>query len=161
MRHLGLQLAWMMSACIGLVSIGCAPPSTNKPPIAADDLEHVDDHSGEADHKHPETYAEAVSMVSASRDQIRDAFAKGDTAAADTVVHEIGHTLEDVTGLAKKAALSEEDQVAVGLAVEKLLDAYGVIDEKLHGKQEVKYEESAAEIDSALQTLESFVNKAK
>lgn len=167
MRRLGLETLCSLVACIGIATaslsmVGCAPSApeataTNKPPVAADDLEHVHDEN----HVHAETYPEAITQLEAMRDTIRDAFAKGEAQAADETVHEIGHALEDVTALAKKASLSEEDQVAVGTAVEALLDAFGKIDEKLHGGDGVDYDQVATDIDAAFETLKKYVSAAK
>lgn len=169
MRSFGMLVGLAAGACLGLVLVGCAPKSTDtdtatvtpsdSAAVTTDDLVHVED--GGEGHKHAATYAEAVTMLTGLRDQIRDAFAKGDALAADPAVHEIGHALEDVSELAKGASLSEEDQVAVGVAVEKLLDAYGAIDEKIHSSEEVKYDEVAGEIDSAMETLTKYAGEAK
>ena len=170
-RKLSFRLALSTIACAGLVTFGCTPPaaveptssntssntSTNKPPMAADELEHA--HEG--DHVHAETYPEAVAMVDGLREKIRDAFAKGEGMSADEAVHEIGHVLEDMAMLAKKASLSEADQVSVGTAVESLLDAFEKIDEKLHGGDGVDYDAVAAEIDAALVTLKKFTGETK
>lgn len=173
MRNFGIHSGLIAAVGMGLISVGCSPRPTDAPPVTTDttpatadtspvttdDLVHVED--GGADHKHAETYVEAVAMLTEYRDQIRDSFAKGDALAADPAVHEIGHTLEDVTALANSSSLSEEDQVAVGVAVEKLLDAYGAIDEKIHSNEEVKYDEVAGEIDSAMETLTKYADQLK
>lgn len=167
MRRLGLEKMRAAVACLGLltgslVMVGCGSSTTetpvvNKPPMAADELEHVHDE----EHAHASTYPEAVTMLEGMRDKIRDAFAKGDGQSADETVHEIGHALEDVTELAKKASLSEEDQVAVGTAVESLLDAFDKIDSKLHGGDGVDYDQVAADIDAAFETLKKYVAPPK
>ncbi len=163
MRKLSLRLLLASTACLGLVTLGCTPPAavetptTIKPPMAADDLEHAH----EAGHVHAETYAEGVAQVVALRNEIRDAFAKGEGASADNAVHEVGHALEDMTALAEKASLSKDDQVAVATAVESLLDAFEKVDEKLHGGDGVDYDKVATEIDAAFETLQKFTGESK
>ena len=163
MRKQSFRLVLSAIACAGLVTLGCTPPAavesttTNKPPMAADELEHAHD----GDHVHAATYPEAVAMVDGLREKIRDAFAKGEGMSADSSVHEIGHVLEDMTMLAKKASLSDADQVEVGTAVESLLDAFGKIDEKLHGGDGVDYDKVATEIDAAFVTLKKFTGETK
>jgi hypothetical protein len=168
MRRLGSENWLALVACLGVLTgslamVGCGPAPTetpaakNQPPVAADELEHLHD----GDHKHAATYPEAITMLEGMRDKIRDAFAKGEAQSADETVHEIGHALEDVTELAKKASFSEEDQVAVGTAVESLLDAFGKIDDKLHGGDGVDYDQVATDIDAAFETLKKFVPATK
>jgi hypothetical protein len=163
MRKLSIRLTLAATACLGLATLGCTPPaavespSSNKPPMAADELEHAD----EGDHVHAETYADAVAQVEALRNEIRDAFAKGEGASADAAVHKIGHALEDMAMLAKKAALSEADQLEVGTSVEKLLDAFEKVDEKLHGGVGVEYDKVATDVDAAFASLKKFVGEPK
>jgi hypothetical protein len=145
-----------LAACMGIAAIGCSPAPTdmatgNKPPVSADELEHMHD-----DHDHAETYPDAVAQIEKLNTEISASFAAGKGAEADSQVHAIGHALEDVPALAKKTTLSEEDQTAVGVAVETLLDAFGKIDEKLHGGDGVDYDQVAGDITSALETLKKF-----
>lgn len=168
MRLTGFTRAFTLTACLGIgflgLSItGCGPKSAEstadsvKPPVAADELEHVHDEN----HVHAETYPEAIAQLETMRNDIRDAFAKGEGMSADETVHAVAHALEDVTALAKKASLSEEDQVAVGTAVESLFDAFSRIDEKLHGGEGADYSDVASEIDAAFEVLNKYVPAAK
>lgn len=168
MRLTGFTHAFTLTACLGIgflgLSItGCGPksaestPDSVKPPVAADELEHVHDEN----HVHAETYPEAIAQLETMRNEIRDAFAKGEGMSADETVHAVAHALEDVTALAKKASLSEEDQVAVGTAVESLFDAFERIDEKLHGGEGADYSDVASEIDAAFEVLKKYVPAAK
>ncbi len=155
----------LICGCYGFLVVGCAPPAANPPPITADDLVHADDdHAAHAEHEghvHAHTYAEAIPLLESFRDQIRDGLAKGDLHAADEALHSIFHALEDVPELAKGAAMSETDQTEVGVAVESLLDAYDKIDEKLHAKEELKYDSVSADVDAAFATLKKFETSAK
>ncbi len=158
MRRISLSLPLMMCLAVGWLCVGCAPEAVeptpvNKPPVAADDLEHVHDEA----HVHPDTYAGAITALEGIRDEVKEAFGKGEPAAADESVHEMGHLLEDLGNLAKKASLSEADQMLVNESVEKLLDAFGKIDAKLHGGEGSDYDQVSADIDSAFETLKKFV----
>lgn len=160
-RYLNLTYGWVACAAMGL--IGCAPSTktetaaSNKPPVSTEELEHM--HSD--DHAHASTYAEAITHIEKLNTDISAAFTAGKGVDADAQVHEIGHALEDVISLAKKSALSEEDQVAVGTAVESLLDAFGKIDEKLHGGDGANYEDVATDITTAMDVLKKFVGEPK
>ncbi len=158
-----LRLGWLaLFAISGLVTLGCSSSSmesTNAPPVAADDLEHIhDDHDG---HGHPENYADAVTALESISDEIRESLAKGDMDAADGPVHEIGHVLEDIGPFAKEAGLSEADQTTVDEAVGKLLDAFGVVDKKIHAAETASYDDIADVVSESLGTLKKFSGSAE
>jgi len=149
----------LFAALVVCGAIGCTPPASNNtitPPVATEELDHM-----HGDHKHAATYAEAISMIETMNTEISTAFADGKPMAADETVHSIGHTLEDVTSLAKKALMSEEDQNAIGVAVETLLDAFGKVDEKLHGGEGADYSAVADEVNTAMETLKKFASESK
>jgi hypothetical protein len=93
------------------------------------------------------------------REAIEKAFAANDPQAADEPIHEIGHVLEELSGMAKKAELGVEAETAIDTAVEKLFDALAPVDEKLHGKEGKDYSEVKAEIDAAFEVLRKYVPK--
>ncbi len=66
------------------------------------------------------------------------------------------HVLEAIPTLADKQSLSEADEEAVKKAVDTLFDAFGQIDEKVHGDGEPSYTPYAEKIESAIGTLQSF-----
>ena len=120
--------------------------------------EHGHDEHGHDEHgsDHPETYAEAVALVAKLQLQIKETLATGDIKAADVPLHELGHVLEAIPALAGKQSLSEADEEAVHKAVDTLFDAFGQIDEKVHGAGEPSYAPYAKKIESAIGTLQSF-----
>ncbi len=122
------------------------------------DHDEHDHDQDDADHAtdHPETYAEAVALVAKLQLQIKEALATGDIKVADVPLHEIGHVLEAIPLLADKQSLSEADEEAVKKAVDTLFDAFGQIDEKVHGDGEPSYTPYAEKIESAIGTLQSF-----
>lgn len=118
------------------------------------------DHAAENDdHEHPQSYAEAVEQLEALHAAIKSAFSAGDTAKADGPVHEVGHLLKDVPAQGKKAALAATDQAAVEKAVDDLFECFGQIDQQLHGGQGKSYDEVAAQIDQAMEILQSKVKR--
>lgn len=163
--------------------LGCnqSPPAEKVPEAAHEDQEHGHDHAHEGhdheghdheghgheghDHAHGEhaeeskTYAEAVEKVEAARDTIRDSLAAGEKDKADGALHELGHVLEAVPGLAKESALSVEDQEAVKKDVEELFDLFGKLDEQIHGNLEVTYDAFAEKIDGAVTRLHERIEK--
>lgn len=146
-------------AMLSLTLIGCgdrtaddATTRDDAPPVAIGDLEQDMDH-----HEHPETYAEAVAELDAMRTQISQAFAANDIEAADGPIHEVGHVLEDVVELAREEAFSDEAVAEINAAVETLFDAFGRVDEKIHGGEGATYDEVQPEIDSAFETLQQHL----
>jgi hypothetical protein len=125
-------------------------------PMAGKHSDHKHDHgAGHAAEDEPASYADAVQKVDALCGATKDAFAAKDMEKADIPVHKLGHVLEDIPELAAKESLSAEDQEAIKKAVEELFDCFGKIDDKLHGNEGKSYDEVAARIDAALQTLRS------
>ena len=142
-------------AVMSVAMVGCAPRSTDetandggRPPVSIDDLERDSDH-----HEHAETYHEAVAELDAMRQQISDAFAAGDIEAADGPIHEVGHVLEEVVDLARKENFPADAIAEINSAVESLFDAFGRVDEKIHGGEGVTYDEVESQIDTAFETL--------
>jgi hypothetical protein len=147
-------------ACIALVAalplamIGCnrTAEDANRPPVSIDELES--DHAG---HAHAETYAEAVAELDTMRSQISAAFAASDMEAADGPIHEVGHVLEEVVELAQKQGLDADAVAEINAAVEKLFDAFGRVDDKIHGGEGAEYSEVEADVDAAFATLRKHV----
>jgi hypothetical protein len=138
---------------------GCdsgSKPQESAPPVSIDAAEAV---GTEAAHSHAETYPEAVAELDGMREAIEKAFAANDPQAADEPIHEIGHVLEELSGMAKQAKLGVEAETAIDTAVEKLFDALAPVDEKLHGKEGKDYSEVKAEIDAAFEVLRKYVPK--
>lgn len=162
MRMLFADRIVALIACLGIAAVGCSRSPTvdttadTTPPVATEELEHMHD-----DHVHASTYSEAIAQIEALNAEIGSAFAAGKGGDADSQVHEIGHALEDVTALANKSTLPADAQTEVGVAVEALLDAFGKIDEKLHGGDGVDYQDVAGEISAAMETLKKYVGEAK
>ncbi len=178
MRYNIDQIAICLSLFYVLYLCGCnpsAPESRRGASEAVDEHDHDEHDHDEHDHDehdhdehdhdqddanhatdHPETYAEAVALVAKLQLQIKEALATGDIKVADVPLHEIGHVLEAIPTLADKQSLSEADEEAVKKAVDTLFDAFGQIDEKVHGDGEPSYTPYAEKIESAIGTLQSF-----
>jgi hypothetical protein len=80
---------------------------------------------------------------------------------ADGPVHELGHILEDVPGLAEKASLGAPERAEIKEAVEVLLDTFTKIDDKIHSGKGATYEEFSSQIDDAMATLRKHVPTEK
>lgn len=152
---MSIKSAFVMFLCLGLLGLsGCENKTESgvKKPAAGDAAQDGHDHG---DHKHPETLAEAVTQLEEYKTTIKTAFEGGKPEDAHGALHDIGHLLESIPGLAAKNA--EGDADAVKAAVEDLFDAFGALDETMHGGEDIKYETVAEKIDAAVAVIKGQV----
>lgn len=98
-------------------------------------------------------FAEVVSDIVAMRNTVRDGFASGDLDSAHGPLHEVGHSLEKLEGLAAKENLDAQQMESLKKATDELFDAFGEVDKTFHGAEGKSYDEVADEIGSALQVV--------
>lgn len=174
-RSLAWSLPLFSAGLLAMLLIGCekkdaAPPDSA--PAAAeshDDHEHGEEH---ADHEHahehsqdhgshviPDNYAAAVAMLKEHYEEIKTAFAADDADQAHDPLHCVGDLLEALPKLATAAQLTPEQTEAVQGAVDKMLDAYGTVDEALHHGEKADYAAVSQTVDEQMQVLEGL--KAK
>jgi hypothetical protein len=92
------------------------------------------------------------------KSEICKAFADGTPDDAHDALHEVGHSLEELPGLAaKEGDLTAEQLSAVETAVEALFDGFGELDGTLHGGGEVDIKELEEKLSQALEKLEEVV----
>lgn len=131
-------------------------------PQAGGGHDHDHDHGHEGGHHHPETFAEAVAEIAEMKTAIQTALSEGDTDKADGPVHEIGHILEELEELAKKAELSEEQIAEVKAATETLFASFAALDETIHGKEDGKsWDDVGEDINAAVTKLETLAAPEK
>lgn len=117
---------------------------------------------GEAhDHHHPETLAELVGELDKLVAVVKEGMEANVREKADAPVHELGHFLGDVEGLAKEAKLPAEVETAVIAASEALFTAFDKIDIAIHGADDLAkvWSEEAAGIEAGMKTLKDAVAK--
>lgn len=152
------MLSGALAAVLSVSLIGCGPATkTDAPPVSIEDAEAST--GGEAAHSHAETYPEAVAELDGMRSAIETAFAANDTSAADGPIHEVGHVLEGLVGMAKEAELGDEAVTAIEGAVEKLFDSFTAVDDKIHGREGKDYSDVKAEVDAAFDVLRQYLPK--
>lgn len=130
---------------VGVALVGCEPMPT-KP--AAGEHEHS--------HEGPANYTSAIADIEKYQGQVKAAFDKNQIEDAHDALHEIGHAIEAVGKFAAQEGLAEEDVATAKKAAESLLEAFGAIDETLHGGTGKNYGEVAEQIDTAIATLKSL-----
>ena len=157
---------------VGLfVSIGGCDRSTPTPsPNTSTDShdDHGHDHHDHDEHDHnqseaaPASFKEAVAEISELSKAIEAAFSAGDLHAADGPVHEVGHHLEALPALAEKAGLSGDPLASVNTAQATLFEAFGVLDQTIHGKSDGKaWVDVDKSIADAIASLQSLANETK
>ena len=127
-----------------------------------------DDH-GHDDHGHghelPATVEAAIAQLKKVTDQVRTALNNGETGKADTLVHSIGHLIEDLNEKIASADVEQKVKDAATAASEKIFDAYGELDSVLHGAKEeiekLQFSDFGPAITKATKTLEGLLLEAK
>ena len=117
---------------------------------------------GEAhDPHHPETLAELVGELDKLVAVVKEGMEANVREKADAPVHELGHFLGDVEGLAKEAKLPAEVETAVIAASEALFTAFDKIDVAIHGTDDLTkvWSEEAPGIEAGMKTLKDAVAK--
>lgn len=143
-----------------LLGSGC----DSKPVGKAGDPKAAHDHSHDGhDHDHKETAASPADALKsmleksvAATQKIYDAGNGGKVEDAHDELHDIGHFLEALPELAKKAALDTASQEAINKASKSLFEVMGKIDELLHDGKEVKFDDFKADMDAGLSELKKI-----
>ncbi|MEM6777098.1 MAG: hypothetical protein AAF670_05545 [Planctomycetota bacterium] len=164
-----VQTSLALSLCLCL--FGCGPQDQTTGNSPSDDLtaekhdhshEHGHDHSEHAhdshEHDHdaegqPNSLGDAARKIASMGTKITAAFAGETPDEAHEELHDIGHLIETLPGLATKADLPEEQQAAVRDSMEALMDAFGELDATLHGGDEVDVDQVSEKISTELEKL--------
>ena len=143
-------------------TVGCGPAATPDAPAPTEEQDHDahdhDDH-GHDDHAHGDhdhdfdTLAGAADAIEEIGGEIGAGLNSDDPESAHDALHGIGDVLGDAEKLVKESSLEGEAKEAATKAVEDLFDAFGAIDEKLHGHDGKDYDEVKDKIESAIKTL--------
>ena len=157
-----------------ILVIGCdqvqdqGPDTTAQVKSPAHDDHGHDDH-GHDDHGHghelPATVEAAIAQLKKVTNQVRTSLKNGDTGKADSLVHSIGHLIEDLNEKIASADVEQKVKDAATAASEKIFDAYGELDSVLHGAKEeienLKFSDFGPTITKATKTLEGLLLEAK
>lgn len=150
-----IRTALALSVAAGLMmNAGCGTSSESNPATAGatgHDDDHGHSHGGH--HHHAETLPEAITELTEMRNTIRDAFAKNDVDTAHDPLHEVGHVLELIPGLAEKHGVTGDALATIKSSTETLFEAFGNVDKTLHGGEGSTYAEESDRIDAALKAL--------
>jgi len=134
--------------------LGCTNSASDTSVTDADHAHEHEDHDHASEHEHPTTLKAGFAELSALRDTVRDAFAAEDVDTAHGPLHDVGHLLEDITGLVEKEQLSDADKESAKKQIETLFDSFGAVDRTLHGQEGSSYKEVSDKIDAAITELQ-------
>jgi len=112
-------------------------------------------HENDRKSHHPETFVEAVAVIEQQGASIIDAFKGGTPDDAHDALHEIGHVIEELPELAMKEKFSAELNEKVNSATEKLMNAFGTLDDSMHGGKGKSLDDVTLEVDWSLKQLKS------
>ncbi|HBE71676.1 MAG TPA: hypothetical protein DDW52_26330 [Planctomycetaceae bacterium] len=144
LRYLPLLLAVVGFVCVP----GCGEPEET--------ATHDESHSDHGGHGTPESLADAVHILGEQSKVISTAFTAGTPDDAHGALHEVGSTLQMLPGLAMKAGLEGEKLDELKAATTDLFDAFGALDEVMHGGEEISYDQVKDKIESAMAVLAKF-----
>ena len=132
-----LKLAFCL---IGICLLGCEPkkttPAAGKTPAA---------------HSHAATLPEAIKELNEHVGTITKAFAAQKPNDAHDALHDVGHVLEELTGLAK--GFPDEKKAAVKKVVDELTSCFLALDDTLHGGPETAFDKVGDRITAAMADL--------
>lgn len=147
----------VVAAALLCAAVGCnhhepdGQIATDPPAVAGPKADEAHD-SHPAGAEQPPSFAEAVAKLVALRDQIRDAFAAQNEEQGHEPLHEVGHLLEDLPGLAEKQ-VSPADLPEIKQTSDELFDLFAKVDEKMHGAEGAAYADVASAIDAGIERL--------
>ncbi|KAA5546067.1 CbtA family protein [Roseiconus nitratireducens] len=161
-----LSLCAGFLAALGFATLtGCSQPTEPADTSAeaahdhdseAGDHDHAEGEHDHADDEHEHEFAtldEATEEIESLNKTIKDGFANNDVDAAHDPLHHIGEVLEATDHWVQESDLPEPRKQELAAAIEQLFDAFGAIDESLHGDGGKSYDEVSESIQSALDTL--------
>jgi chemotaxis regulatin CheY-phosphate phosphatase CheZ len=134
------------------------------------DKDHSDEASkqkAEDPHSHeiPATVEAAIAQLKKVTSQVRQALKSGETDKADSLVHSIGHLMEDLNEKIAAAKIDEKVKDAATAASDTIFEAYGQIDEALHAAEDeikkIDFSSFGPTINKATKNLEALLLEAK
>lgn len=151
-----LVLALMFPTMVGCGS-GEGATEAKQSEAEHDHGEEGHDH-GAHGHSEPKNFGEALAKVEAMKVAICEAFTAGKPDDAHGDLHEVGHALEGLPDLASKAGeLSDEAMEKVNASVEAMFDAFGQLDDTMHGGPEVEIADVEKKLTDAIAELKELV----
>ena len=174
MAHRFFKLTCLAVAALWIT--GCSTEDTIITPASLEGTETssaVDaDHDHDGDHDHgghdhddhdhaTMTFASVLERLESQAAQIKTAFDGGNPNDAHDTMHGIGHTIGDLKIAAGNDKMDNVTVASIETESEKLMDAFGALDEGMHGGEPTSYADVQSDIDSAMKSLKSMVTGDK
>ena len=141
-----------------------APPKGDRPKGDAASAPARHEHADQDDdHDHPKSLAEGVKAVVKLAGTVAQHVEAGVRDPLDEAVHDMGHLLEDVTGLVRSSPLAQAARDTAQAGLDELFECYDAVDTALHAtdaKAETPaqaHARVAARITAALEQLGRIV----
>ena len=140
-------------ATVLTIPTGCDSSSSSSSQTDAQSTANHSDH--EHGHNHEaDNLTEGMEQLDGYCQKVKTAFEKDTPEDAHDALHEVGHLLEALPALAEKSGkLATAEIDSVKKQVEVLFDAFGELDETMHGGEAVVYSEIDSKIQTAMNTL--------
>ena len=137
-----------------LLGVGCTDSSTATKSGGEEEHHHHD-------HGHrPASYNAALAQIKHARDEVKAAFDAGTPNECDDALHDVAEVLGVLPEVAAETDLPKEDWQVVKDQSKVLFDQFMKIHDGFHGdsSQGASFESVAAEINAAIEVLESKVS---
>jgi len=138
-----------------LVIAGCSESASDTAATSSDEG-HDHGHEGHSEHDHPKSLADGLKELAELRDTVKNAFSADDVDTAHGPLHDVGHLLEDITGLFEGQELSQEQKDLAKESIDSLFDLFGGVDRALHGQDGTTYADVSDQIDAAITALQGI-----
>jgi hypothetical protein len=125
--------------------------------VAKDGHDHDHDHGHAHDHASNRSLAEALKALEAYQVTIKTAFEADKPDDAHGALHDVAHTIEEMEATAQKVLTTDEAKLTAKNTLKSLFDAYGALDEVMHGGTGKKYVDVAKQIEESFDALRKMI----
>jgi hypothetical protein len=132
---------------IGICLLGCEPKKKESSMGGRAPEEHV----------HATTLPGAIKELDEHVATITKAFTSSKPDDAHDALHDVGHVLESIPGLAK--SLTDVKKAAIKKSVDELFACFGALDETMHGGPETPFSKVGERITAAMSELRTATEK--
>lgn len=156
---------WILPQTVALASwlalaVGCQPSDNSVSDGAGNNAQQSsgrpDTHDHAAEPQVPTNFNEGLQLLNEQHAVIKAAFEAERPEDAHDALHDVGQVLEALPALASSNPKISSSLDSIKQSVEQLFDQFGLLDETLHGGEEVDFEDVNHQIEKALLSLKEF-----
>ncbi len=151
-----MKITWKPAVAVVMaafltIAVGCDSSSSSS---SETDSQSSANHNEHGQKHEPANLAEGLEQLNEYCKEVKTAFEKDTPEDAHDALHEVGHLLEALPALAEKGGkLASAEIDTLKKQVEELFDAFGKLDETMHGGEAVVYSEIDSKIQTAMNSL--------